>query len=130
MGRVQLMDTPVTAMVKMSEGVPGAVVVLSSLFAETPKIDPQSALGGLGVMLYLDDMGIYGSKIWILYKDICGQDIRSVVALIRAVQLGLLPERELKRAIMDSFKHTLDVPALVTKVEEELEEFQKAPVVN
>ena len=128
MSRIQLEDDFLTMFTKMAEGNPGALTTLFALFKDTPAIDPQSALGGLGPILMLDDVGIYGSHIWILFKYICKQDIRSLVALIRAHQLGFVSTEELKMAInSEETRGTwkLDVAALVAKVEEELTEFQK-----
>jgi hypothetical protein len=130
MSRIQLEDDFLTMFTKMCDGNPGALTTLLALFKDTPAIDPQSALGGLGPILMLDDMGIYGSHIWILFKYICKQDICSLVALIRAHQLGFVSTEELKMAInSEETRGTwkLDVAALVAKVEEELTEFQKAP---
>lgn len=133
MGRFVLTDTPITGMVKMGDGVPGAIVILSAIFRDGEAIDPQAALGGLHHILLMDDMGIYGSHIWILYKYICNQDLRSMIALIRAHQLGFITETEIKNAIAAEerhVKHTLNIPSLVAQVEAELEGFQKAPVVQ
>ena len=129
-GRVALDDSPLTGMVKMAEGNIGAATVLSELFREGATIDPQSDLGGFGPVLQLDDMEIYGSHIWILYKYICKEDLRSMVALIRARQLGIISQQELKAAIAAGKKNTLDVPAIVAQVEEQIEDFQRAPVVQ
>lgn len=133
MGRFVLSDSPMTGMEKMSDGIPGAAVVLSAMFTEGSVIDPQAALGGLQHILQLDDLEIYGSHIWILYKYVCNQDLRSMIALIRAHQLGFVTGTELKHAIARGERReqpTLDVAGLVAQVEAELEEFQKAPVVQ
>jgi hypothetical protein len=130
MGRVTLDDTALDAMVKLAEGNIGAITVLGALYKDTPAIDPQSALGSLGPMLFMDDMGIYGSELWILFKYVCKQDTRLMVGLLRACQLGFVSEREIKTAISLQHKNTLNVLELVAKVEEELTEFQKAPVIQ
>ena len=90
MTRIELSDSVQSAIIKMAEGNPGAVRVLCELFKWSPTIDPQSALGGLGPILSLDTEGIYGSQIWVLYKDVCGQSILNVLALLRAKQMGVL----------------------------------------
>ena len=138
MSRIQLEDTVITMFTKMCDGNPGALTALMAIFKEAPTIDPQSALGGLGPILIMDDLGVYGSHIWLLFKDICKQDTRMMVAIIRAYQMGFLAESDLKNAIQacegkrsfgtEAPGHSLDVPALVAKVEEALVEFQKAPV--
>jgi len=36
-------------------------------------IDPDSNFGGLGPLLLLDTLSIYGPRIWQLYKDVCAR---------------------------------------------------------
>jgi hypothetical protein len=47
----------------------------------------------------MDDWGLYGSQIWMVFKDVCGQSIEGVIALFRAHQLGILSEKELQQII-------------------------------
>ena len=84
---------------KMSKGVPGAIVVLSNLLRDGATIDPDSCLGPLGPILSLDTLGVYGSNVWLLYKDICGENLSAMVMVLRAHQLGILPTRELLGAL-------------------------------
>ena len=65
--RVGLQDTVQDALVKMVEGNPGAITVLLEFLKRNPDL-------GLIHILKLDDLGIYGSHIWMLWKDVCGQD--------------------------------------------------------
>jgi len=132
--RLSLTDTPVTTIMKMSDGNPGACVVMTNLLSNGGNIDPQDFMGGLGNLLSLDSHGIYGSDIWGLFKYVCGEDLTKMVATLRAVQLGIIPEEDLLRAIKainytndDNFK--LDVNDLHIKVCEQLEQFEK-PVKN
>jgi len=78
---------------------PGALRVSVDLLHQAGAIDPDNALGGLGVILSLDTFQIYGHKIWILYKDICGESIPLMVSVLRAVQQGMFPVISLKNAI-------------------------------
>jgi len=84
---------------KMSEGNPGALRVIMELYKETPTIDPQNLLGGLGPILDLDTLGIYGPRIWMLYKDVCGEDVAKTNWMLRAWQLGVISEDELNKRI-------------------------------
>lgn len=86
----------------LSEGNIGALTVIIELFKQGADIDPDSLLGSLGPILALDTHEIYGPHIWMLYKDVCGQDIRVMVAILRAVQLGFLSESDLHKAIDSS----------------------------
>jgi len=63
--------------------------VITHLFKYEAFIDPQSALAPMWTILQLDDLGIYGERIWILYKYICEQNIINLVALMRSIQLGV-----------------------------------------
>lgn len=82
--RIALDSTTVDAIISMSDGNPGALTVLGEL-AKTPAyfID----------MCHLDDEHIYGSDIWIGYKDVCNFDINKFIEMAR--------NRTLKKAIED-----------------------------
>ena len=99
MGKIGCDDNLLDSIVKMSEGNPGAVTVLAELVKRTPEIDPQAGLGGLHYVLMMDDWGLYGSQIWMVFKDVCGQSIEGVIALFRAHQSGILSEKELQQII-------------------------------
>lgn len=99
--RIELTDSLMSMMMKMVDGNPGAINVLMRTIKEGPSIDPDCAFGEMGAILSLDTLDVYGSDIWILYKDVCGNDLTLMLALIRSVHLGIMPEHELKRAIED-----------------------------
>lgn len=123
--RIKLTDTVMSAVIKMSEGNPGAIRVCAELIKEGGNIDPDSFMGGFGNVMDLDTIRIYGSRIWMLYKDVCGEDLRVMCAILRAWQLGFLRDTALNNAI-DNMGKGIDVPALVAQVEERLPKFQKA----
>lgn len=84
----------------MGRGNPGASEVLLDLMKYSPEIDPQAAMGGFGPVLLLDTFRIYESDIWIVYKDICGQDLVRMMVVLRAIQLGLFNLYDLKSDIV------------------------------
>ena len=55
--------------VAMSEGNMGAVNVLKNVLSE------KDMLEGTMFLLNLDDMNIWGSQIWVAYKDYCGEKL-------------------------------------------------------
>jgi hypothetical protein len=122
--RIELTDTPMSALLKLAEGNPGAATVCAQLIKEGGAIDPDSFLGGLGNLLSLDSLGIYGSRIWMLYKDVCGMDIVRMVGLFRSHQLGHIHERVITDAI-DGHKPISheQIDDLVSKVKAELPAF-------
>jgi len=122
--RIGLKDNIESIFYKMSGGNPGAIVVMAEMMELSSKIDPQSAIGGLGAVLSLDTEGIYEERIWMLYKDVCGQDITKTLACLRASQLAIITTSELNNAI-DGMNNSFDVDALLVKVKEKLKEFGK-----
>ncbi len=99
MARIQLHDDVQSAIVKLADGNPGAAVAMMKIFQVAPEVDPKGGMGGLGPILSLDTLGIYGSRIWMLYKDFCGEDAEKAVFVLRACQMGFITERELNYAI-------------------------------
>jgi hypothetical protein len=110
-------------MVAFAEGNPGACRVLSEIVTAAPKIDPDSALGALGPLCSLDNLDCYGSRIWMLYKDVCGQNINTMLGLLRCCQMGFTSDRKINAAI-DGDKAALDIPALLAQLKEQLPDFQ------
>ena len=60
-------DTLKDIYIKMSEGIVGALSVLLQIVKEGED--------GLLYVLALDSLGIRGSRLWVLYKNCCGQDL-------------------------------------------------------
>ena len=104
MSKIEITDSLCSVAVKMSEGNPGAVSVIMGLIKEGGVIDPQCAMGGLGLVLLLDTWGIYGPDIYVLFNDKCGRDYRKMVLLLRATQLGILPHHMLKELAADQMR--------------------------
>lgn len=53
----------------MSDGNPGAINVMCQMISHDP-------IRGQVGLCHLDDKEIYGSKIWVMFKDECGSDIK------------------------------------------------------
>jgi len=125
--KLRLDMTIMEIMLEMSEGNPGAASVLMQILDKGEKIDPQGMFGGLGAILDLDTHGIYGPRIWMLFKDVCKQDLVSMLAVLRADQLGQLAgctDAAIDHAI-DNYGEGLDIPKIVAAVKEQLEDFGK-----
>jgi hypothetical protein len=129
MSLLDLKDNGYTACVKLSQGNPGAVTVIVLLLEHAGYIDKDSALGGIGSLLQLDQLGIYGSRIWMLYSDVCNRSLPKMVALLRAVQLGILDSAALQRGI-DSYGKGLDADRLLEMVKKELKGFDDTVVAD
>lgn len=76
-----------TSIYDMSEGNPGALNVLIQLIGKEDKNKSKEeaekrTIQGLIYLSTLDELEIYGSNIWICYKDICNQDINKLIPKI------------------------------------------------
>lgn len=91
MGNDILNDDIMSSIIKISDGNPGAISVIMQLVENNNRIDPDDIFSymGIGFILTFDEYKIYGSDIWVLYKDQCNSDIRKLIMLFRAAQLGL-----------------------------------------
>lgn len=127
--RIELTDTSMSATMKICEGNPGAMSVCVELFKNGDKIDPDAALGGLSCLLSLDTHSIYGSHIWMLYKDVCGENITKTIAVLRSVQLGFLSEEKLHAAIINR-GDGIDVENLYDRVKIQLPKFDASPITK
>jgi hypothetical protein len=120
--RIKLEHSLTDCMMALSEGNPGALSVCTSLFKNNPQIDPDGGLGGFGPLLNLDSLAIYGSRIWMLHKDVCGSDLGFTLAALRGWQLGLVTEAVLNHAI-DNRGDGFDPVDCFAKVQERLPNF-------
>lgn len=109
-------------MIVMSDGNPGALTTMMTMMDKAESIDPDSILGGLGKIMSLDTHGIYGSRIWQLYSDVCKKNMNTTLGLMRAVQFGFLSEHKLSHAI-DNYGEGLDIGNLLKQVKERLPNF-------
>lgn len=119
---------PMDIVMVMAEGNPGAIRVMMELYESEPTIDPDSMWRGLGCWFGLDTLDIYGSRIWMLYKDVCGQDIEKVHAVLRGHQLGYVSESLIHAAI--NGQNTIDTDQVLKTVKERLPAFGKKPLTT
>jgi len=122
MSRIKLEMHINDALFAMSDGNPGAITVLMDSVKRNHEIDPQNAFGPWGLALNLDEFEIYGSRIWGLYKNLCGEDLPRTTAVVRAVQMGIISRETLDQAI--DGKTTIDIKEITDKVREELPDFR------
>ena len=120
--RITLNDTGEEVLIKMAEGNPGGLTLMMKIMQFGGEIDPDGALGGFGAVLSFDTLGIYGSRIWMLYKDVCDSNLSLTLAVIRAHQLGYISQQDIDRAI-DNYGEGLNLDDIKTKVSERLPNF-------
>lgn len=74
-------------LITMSEGNPGALMCMMEML----QTDPMAILD----ILYFDSMGIYGSKIYMLWNDCCGCDMSKFKETIQYLRSGAVSEEEI-----------------------------------
>lgn len=128
MSRVTSTDSIQETLIKIVEGNPGALTVCMSMLKHGDEIDPDCG-ASLIPILCLDDMSIYGSRIWMLYKDICQMNLAHTLGLLRARQLGFVSEAELTYAI-DNMGQGLQLDTALEQVSERLPRFNMSWMPN
>lgn len=82
--RIRAGMTPEGILSVMSGGNPGAINVMLKLLETASKAQMDMGFSGIMLLFHLDTMQIYGSNIWILYKDICEENISTMIDIIQA----------------------------------------------
>ena len=84
MERITLEDNIVSMITKMSDGNPGAMTAMMSIIEDGGKTDPDDFMGGIGSILSLDTIGIYGTDIYIFWSNICDRETNKMIAVLRS----------------------------------------------
>jgi len=79
--------SPKKAIAVMSEGVPGAINILVRILSQYNELF-------IGTITNMDKLGIYGSGIWIGYKDHCKEDLELFMDSVNIGHLGMLAKIE------------------------------------
>ena len=104
--------------VNMSEGNPGAMTVLLNIL-----VHYQNNADGVNIITLLDTLEIRGSKIWMLFKDVCDQDLVKMIGVLKAHQLGFISKECLITGMMN-YGEGIDVEYCLSRVRETLPNFQ------
>ena len=122
--RIQLNDTMAEVYHKLSDDNFGALNVLKQLMSKGADIDPDCGMGESFLMLlHLDSQGVYGDKLWMLYKDVAGENLSKAWACIRACQLGFISNEVLHHAINNGGAG-LNLNEVCKQVKDRLPKFQ------
>jgi hypothetical protein len=129
MSRLELSDTGMDVIVKMADGNPGAITAMMDILEKHDEIDPQAILGGMGAIMILDTWEIYGTDIYVLWSDKCNRDVRQMLMLMRATQLGIFSHINLKEMAADQMRQVNlsdeEMAGLDEKVCEQLKDFAR-----
>lgn len=126
--RIEFAMTNMQIAMVLSEGNACALQACVDLIRQCAKIDPDDDCNrkGMGSLVLLDKMNIYGKDIWSLYHDVCGEDIAKLIALCRASQLQLagVNEEAIKGAIR--MRGKFDFDKVIAAVQKELPNFNRS----
>ena len=75
------------AIIEMSEGNPGALTCMMEMIDSNPM--------AMLDILYFDSLGIYGSKIYMLWNDCCDRDMNKLNETLRYFIEGDISEEEI-----------------------------------
>lgn len=78
--RIHARMTMEKVLAMMSESDPGALKCLVGMIQTGPQ--------GLMDILLLDDLGIYGTKVYMLWNDSCGRDMEKLKCTMQAFREG------------------------------------------
>lgn len=84
----------VDAIAAMSDGNPGAISVLAQVFH-----GESGGVTGFFRILRLDSLGIYGPRIWMLFKDVCREELGVMLKVLDAFGRGDISQAALDHAI-------------------------------
>lgn len=87
--RIKEGDNIMDIIVNMSEGNPGAATAMCELIKF-------SEYEGIVAILILDELKIYRSNIWVIYKDQCKEKADTMIMLLNAYKKGFLSEDKIK----------------------------------
>lgn len=125
--RIEANMSPQEVLITMGEGFPGAIAVCMELLKHGEQIDPDAELGGLSFLPLLDSLNIRGWRLYALWKDVCNKDVRNMMAVLRAYNLGRLAgidEKTLQHAI-DNQGEGIDLDTVMSAVQERLPKFNR-----
>lgn len=78
MGKIELTDSGMDVIIKMSDGNPGCLSFLMDLASKDTMLF-------CSVALKLDSAELYGSEVYMLWNDCCGRDTDKTVRMIKSL---------------------------------------------
>lgn len=112
-------DSTMDLMVKMSEGNPGALMFCMELFKMGSR--------GVATLINLDDIGLYGDRLYMLWNDCCGRSAEKAIKVVKARNFGKLSNQDILDRVAGAYgkpftDEELDVDDDLLEGEEDMEE--------
>ena len=109
-GRIS--DGQMDQLLELAGKNPGAFAVITNVLKKSCLICPD--LEPLIPLFQFHRAGIRGDKLWMLWKDVCGERMYKLLAVGVAMKHNLVKDEEVMHAVMNR-GHGLDVYDLVDK---------------
>lgn len=91
--RIHPADNVQEGLVKMAEGNPGAATCMVAMLQK----NDWKTLDGMTNIVMLDQMGLYGSELYMLWNDCCGQDLNELENVILNWHVGNLSTEDIQK---------------------------------
>jgi hypothetical protein len=128
--RIEGDDSVMSAIMKITEGNLGALSVCSQLVKGYEGIAPGPLMcNGFWYVMTLDSYGIYGSRVWMLYNDLCKRCLVRTALLLHALAGGFITIELLNYGI-DTRGAGIDFGGLHEKVKAENPAFAELPKIE
>lgn len=125
--RIDLFQAPIQSLVAMAEGNPGAMTVIGKMLK--CDIDPSHIMGPMAGIMMLDNLDIYGSDIWLLYKEACKENVERMVGLLRCCQMGIVPCMDIVGMIEDASTISIEmIDDYIAELKQQLPSFGSSAV--
>lgn len=109
----ELKERQVAQLMELAGKNPGAFAVITNVLGKSCLICPD--LEPLIPLFQFHRAGIRGDKLWMLWKDVCGERMYKLLAVGVAMKHNLVKDEEVMHAVMNRGQG-LDVYDLVEKV--------------
>ena len=96
--RIDIQDTPANAVLKLVGNDRAAAEACIAMVKAVESTDPEAAFGPFTPLLILEQIGLSGARIGRFYRQVCGGDAMTALAVLHAVRLKLVPADIVKRA--------------------------------
>lgn len=117
-----VIDETTDKILSLCKGSSGAYKCLLNLLNSNRRIDPGNTFGPLGSIIILHSSKIEGDRIHLLFHVICKENVARLIAVLRAVQLGMLCKTKVITAT-ENWKTAYSEPINVKEVYRQVKQY-------
>jgi hypothetical protein len=108
-------------LLNLCENNSAAYKCVMQLLSSNKRIDPSNGFGPLGALITLHSSNITGNNINLLFNSVCQGNVARLIAVLRAIQLGIICKTEVLIATTmcsDTKKESLNIKEIYNKVKQ------------